>query len=164
MEEEVHHERAPEVIQSLQERLSEELAAILQYMVHAEMAENWGFKALAKHLKAHAITEMRHAEKHMERILFLEGFPEVSRIGEIKIGKNVQEILFKDYEGELQAVKGYNETMNLAQSLGDNGTRDMVAAILEDEEAHVDWLETQRGLLDQMGLSNYLQYLAGSLD
>jgi bacterioferritin len=88
----------------------------------------------------------------------------VSRIGEIKIGKNVQEILFKDYEGELQAVKGYNETMNLAQSLGDNGTRDRVAAILEDEEAHVDWLETQRELLDQMGLSNYLQYLAGGLD
>jgi bacterioferritin len=151
------------VIQSLQERLSEELAAILQYMVHAEMAENWGFKALAKHLKAHAITEMRHAEK-IERILFLEGFPEVSRIGEIRIGKNVQEILFKDYEGELQAVKGYNETINLAQSLGDNGTQDMVAAILEDEEAHVDWLETQRELLNQMGLSNYLQYLAGGLD
>jgi bacterioferritin len=151
------------VIQSLQERLSEELAAILQYMVHAEMAENWGFKALAKHLMAHAITEMRHAEK-IERILFLEGFPEVSRIGEIRIGKNVQEILFKDYEGELQAVKGYNETINLAQSLGDNGTQDMVAAILEDEEAHVDWLETQRELLNQMGLSNYLQYLAGGLD
>jgi bacterioferritin len=74
------------------------------------------------------------------------------------------EILFKDYEGELQAVKGYNETMNLAQSLGDNGTRDRVVAILEDEEAHVDWLETQRELLDQMGLSNYLQYLAGGLD
>jgi len=153
----------PEVIQSLQERLSEELAAILQYMVHAEMAENWGFKALAKHLKAHAITEMRHAEKHIERILFLEGFPEVSRIGEIRIGKNVQEVLFKDYEGELQAVRGYNETMNLAQSLGDNGTRDMVAEILKDEEAHVDWLETQRELLEQMGLSNYLQYLAGEV-
>jgi bacterioferritin len=74
--------RHPEVIQSLQERLSEELAAILQHMVHAEMAENWGFKALANHLKAHAITEIRHAEKHIERILFLEGFPEVSRIGD----------------------------------------------------------------------------------
>ncbi|WP_337845545.1 bacterioferritin [Thermus sp.] len=154
----------PEVLKSLQERLSEELAAILQYMVHAEMAENWGLKALARHLKAHAMTEMRHAEKHIERILFLEGFPEVSRIGEIKIGKTVEEILFKDYEGELLAVKGYNETMNLAQSLGDNGTRDLVAEILKDEEAHVDWLETQRELLKALGLPNYLQHLAGEME
>ena len=130
-------------------------------MVHAELAENWGLKALARHLKAHTITEMRHAERHMERILFLEGFPEVSRIGEIRIGKNVEEILFKDYEGEVQAVKGYNETMNLAQRLGDNGTREMIAEILKDEEAHVDWLETQRELLSRMGLPAYLQYLAG---
>ena len=108
-----------------------------------------------------AITEMRHAERHMERTLFLEGFPEVSRIGEIRIGKNVEEILFKDYEGEVQAVKGYNETMNLAQRLGDNGTREMIAEILKDEEAHVDWLETQRELLSRMGLPAYLQYLAG---
>jgi bacterioferritin len=163
MGEEVHHERAP--------RGDPELAGAAfrgagrYFAVHGPRRDGGErFKALAKHLKAHAITEMRHAEKHIERILFLEGFPEVSRIGEIKIGKDVQEILFKDYEGELQAVKGYNETMNLAQSLGDNGTRDMVAAILEDEEAHVDWLETQRELLDQMGLSNYLQYLAGGLD
>ena len=130
-------------------------------MVHAELAENWSLKALARHLKAHAITEMRHAERHMERILFLEGFPEVSRIGEIRIGKNVEEILFKDYEGEVQAVKGYNETMNLAQRLGDNGTREMIAEILKDEEAHVDWLEPQRELLSRMGLPAYLQYLAG---
>lgn len=154
----------PEVIQSLQERLSEELAAILQYIVHAEMAENWGFKALARHLKANAIREMRHAEKLIERILFLEGFPEVSRIGEIRIGKTVEEFLFNDYEGELQAVKGYNETMELAQSQGDNGTRGMVAEILKDEEAHVDWLEAQRELLAQMGLPNYLQYLAGEAE
>jgi bacterioferritin len=164
MGKEVHHERAPRGDPELAGAAFRGAGRHFAVHVHAEMAENWGFKALAKHLKAHAITEMRHAEKHMERILFLEGFPEVSRIGEIRIGKNVQEILFKDYEGELQAVKGYNETMNLAQSLGDNGTRDMVAAILEDEEAHVDWLETRRELLDQMGLSNYLQYLAGGLD
>jgi len=88
----------------------------------------------------------------------------VSRIGEIRIGKNVEEILFRDYEGELMAVKGYNETMNLAQSLGDNGTRDMVAEILKDEEAHVDWLEAQRELKEQMGLANYLQYLAGEAE
>ncbi len=154
----------PEVIQSLQKRLSEELAAILQYMLHAEMAENWGFKALARHLKAHAITEMRHAERHIERILFLEGLPDVTKIEAIRIGKNVQDILFNDYEGELEAVRGYNETMNLAQSLGDNGTRDMVAEILKDEEAHVDWLETQRELLEAMGLQNYLQYLAGQAE
>ncbi len=154
----------PEVIQSLQKRLSEELAAILQYMLHAEMAENWGFKALAQHLKAHAITEMRHAERHIERILFLEGLPDVTKIEAIRIGKNVQDILFNDYEGELEAVRGYNETMNLAQSLGDNGTRDMVAEILKDEEAHVDWLETQRELLEAMGLQNYLQYLAGQAE
>lgn len=88
----------------------------------------------------------------------------MSRIGEIRIGKTVEEILFRDYEGEIQAVKGYNETMNLAQSLGDNGTRDMVAEILKDEEGHVDWLEAQRELLNQMGLPNYLQYLAGEAE
>ncbi len=88
----------------------------------------------------------------------------MSRIAEIRIGKTVEEILFKDYEGELQAVRGYNETMNLAQSLGDNGTRDLVAEILKDEEGHVDWLEAQRELLQQMGLANYLQYLAGEAE
>lgn len=146
----------PEVIQALNDRLSEELAAVLQYVVHAEMAENWGYLKLAQALKAHAITEMRHAEKHIERILFLEGFPEVSRIGEIRIGKNVEEIILRDYEAEVQAVKDYNETMNLAQSLGDNGTRDIIGEILKDEEAHVDWLEEQRDLLGQMGLPTYL--------
>ncbi|KGQ22491.1 bacterioferritin [Thermus filiformis] len=154
----------PEVIQALNDRLSEELAAVLQYMVHAEMAENWGYTRLAQALKAHAITEMRHAERHIERILsvfpsgsnFLEGFPEVSRIAPIHIGKSVEEIILNDYEGEVQAVRGYNETMNLAQSLGDNGTRDLIGEILKDEEGHVDWLEEQRDLLGQMGLPTYL--------
>ncbi|MGQ9735423.1 MAG: bacterioferritin [Thermaceae bacterium] len=145
-----------EVVQALNDRLSEELAAILQYMVHAEMAENWGYKKLAEALKKRAITEMRHAEKHIERILFLEGFPEVNRIGEIRIGKNVEEIILRDYEAEVQAVKDYNATMHLAQSVGDNGTREMIAEILKDEEGHVDWLEEQRDLLSQMGLPNYL--------
>ena len=130
-------------------------------MVHAELAENWSLKALARRHKAHAITVVRLAQGRSGRILVLEGSPEVSRIGEIRIGKNVEEILFKDYEGEVQAVKGYNETMNLAQRLGDNGTREMIAEILKDEEAHVDWLETQRELLSRMGLPAYLQYLAG---
>ncbi|MER3536847.1 MAG: bacterioferritin [Thermus sp.] len=147
---------SPEVIQALNDRLSEELAAILQYMVHAEMAENWGYTKLAQAFKAHAMTEMRHAEKHIERILFLEGLPEVSRIGEIRIGKSVEEMILNDYEGELQAVRGYNETMNLAQSLGDNGTRDTAGEILKDEEAHVNWLEEQRDLMSQMGLPTYL--------
>jgi bacterioferritin len=146
----------PEVIQALNDRLSEELAAILQYMVHAEMAENWGYTRLAQALKARAITEMRHAERHIERILFLEGFPEVSRIAPIRIGKSVEEIILNDYEAEVQAVRDYNETMNLAQSLGDNGTRDLIGEILKDEEGHVDWLEEQRDLLGQMGLPTYL--------
>lgn len=146
----------PEVVQALNDRLSEELAAILQYMVHAEMAENWGYMKLAEALKKRAITEMRHAERHIERILFLEGFPEVSRIGEIRIGKNVEEIILRDYEAEVQAVKDYNATMHLAQSLGDGGTREMLAEILKDEEAHVNWLEEQRDLLGQMGLPTYL--------
>lgn len=146
----------PEVVQALNDRLSEELAAILQYMVHAEMAENWGYMKLAEALKKRAITEMRHAERHIERILFLEGFPEVSRIGEIRIGKNVEEIILRDYEAEVQAVKDYNATMHLAQSLGDGGTREMLAEILKDEEGHVDWLEEQRDLLGQMGLPTYL--------
>lgn len=146
----------PEVVQALNDRLSEELAAILQYMVHAEMAENWGYMKLAEALKKRAITEMRHAERHIERILFLEGFPEVSRIGEIRIGKNVEEIILRDYEAEVQAVKDYNATMHLAQSLGDGGTREMLAEILKDEEAHVNWLEEQRDLLGQVGLPTHL--------
>ena len=149
------------VVDFLNKILTNELTAINQYFLHARMCKNWGYESLGKKIYAESIDEMKHADHIIDRILFLEGFPEVSRIGEIRIGKNVEEILFKDYEGEVQAVKGYNETMNLAQRLGDNGTREMIAEILKDEEAHVDWLETQRELLSRMGLPAYLQYLAG---
>lgn len=146
----------PQVIEQLNHRLSEELAAIMQYVVHAEMCENWGYLKLAKHLEATAHTEMHHAESLIQRIIFLEGIPNVSRLGEIRIGANVSDIVLNDYDGELLGVRGYNQTMALASEVGDNGTREMLAHILEQEEAHIDWLEAQRSLIEQMGLPNYL--------
>ncbi|MBO1438018.1 bacterioferritin [Meiothermus sp. CFH 77666] len=145
-----------EVIVQLNHRLSEELAAIMQYMVHAEMCESWGYAKLSKHLEATARTEMRHAEALIQRIIFLEGTPNVARLGEIRIGANVSDIVLNDYDGELLGVRGYNQTMALAAEVGDNGTREMLAEILKQEEAHIDWLEAQRSLIEQMGLSNYL--------
>jgi len=146
----------PEVVEALNQRLSEELAAILQYMVHAELCESWGYGKLAKHLEATAHTEMRHAELLIQRLIFLEAQPNVARLGEIHLGNNVSEIVLNDYEGELLGVRGYNQTMALASQVGDNGTRELLARILEQEEAHIDWLEVQRNLLEQMGLANYL--------
>ncbi len=146
----------PKVIEQLNHRLSEELAAIMQYMVHAEMCENWGYPKLAKHLEATARTEMRHAETLIKRILFLEGTPNVAKLGEVRIGANVPDIVLNDYDGELLGVRGYNQTMALAAEVGDNSTREILARILEQEEAHIDWLEAQRSLIEQMGLPNYL--------
>jgi bacterioferritin len=140
----------------LNERLSEELTAISQYMVHSEMCANWGFGKLHEAIEKQAIDEMKHAESLIGRILFLEGSPTVSKLHKIKIGRTVEEIVSVDEDAEFDAVKAYNESIASAADAGDNATAEMLKKILLDEERHVDWGETQRELIKQMGLENYL--------
>ncbi len=144
------------VIASLNNLLAEELTAINQYMVHSEMCANWYYTKLHKAIEERAITEMKHAEKLIGRILFLEGLPTVSNLKKISIGANIEAQFNNDLESELIAVKGYNEGIRLAHDLGDNGTRDMLNSILTAEEAHVDWLEAQLGQVKLMGIQSYL--------
>lgn len=145
-----------QVLDALNGRLSEELSAISQYMVHAEMADNWGYGKLHTELEKIAHTEMHHAEALIGRIIFLEGHPEVSKLAPIKVGKTVQEMVINDHAGEADAVRAYNEVIRLATEVGDNGTRELIDGILKDEEDHVDWGEQQSDQIKQMGLENYL--------
>ncbi len=144
------------VIAALNELLRDELTAINQYMVHSEMCANWGYARLHNEIERRAITEMKHAEKHIGRIIFLEGLPEVSRLNDIKIGTNVENQFKNDIKDEIGAVAAYNAAIKLAAEAGDNATRDMLEEILHDEEDHVDWLEAQLDQIQQMGLQNYL--------
>jgi bacterioferritin len=149
------------IIDELNTRLAEELTAINQYMVHAEMCENWNYGKLNKSIEARAITEMKHAEALISRILFLEGRPNVSTLNKINIGPEVPRMHENDLGAEVSAVKGYNDAMALADKLGDRGTREILAGILKDEEGHVDWLEAQLDQIDQMGVQNYLSEQTG---
>jgi bacterioferritin len=144
------------VITALNERLGEELGAISQYMVHTEMCVNWGYKELGEHMEKIAKDEMRHAEMLISRIIFLEGMPTVQRPAPIKIGTTVKEMIANDQAGEQDAVGLYNEVIRLAVAEGDNGTREIVVKILQDEEGHTDWEEQQLTQIEQMGLENYL--------
>jgi bacterioferritin len=149
------------LIAELNARLSEELGAISQYFVHAEMCENWGYDSLADAIKKRSIQEMKHAEKLIERILFLEGKPVMSKLGPISIGKKVEEMHKKDREAEADAIKKYNDTIRLAAEVGDNNTKMLLEAILKDEEEHIDWLEEQQDQIDQIGIQLYLAGKAG---
>jgi bacterioferritin len=144
------------VIQRLNELLAEELTAINQYMVHSEMCANWGYGRLHEATEKRAIQEMKHAEKLIARIIFLEGQPIVSRLNAIHIGSDVPAQLQNDLAAEGEAVKMYNEAVRLALDAGDNGSRELLEEILEDEEGHLDWLEAQVSQIKQMGLQNYL--------
>lgn len=144
------------VIAMLNEALSEELTAINQYIVHAEMCENWGYEALHDAIQKQAIDEMHHVEWLIARVLFLEGIPIVSKLHDIHIGTTVADIVGNDLGGEYAAVKMYNAGIALAEKNGDVGTRDLLTRILKMEEDHVDWGEAQRDQIGQMGLSNYL--------
>lgn len=149
------------LIDALNERLAEELGAINQYFVHAEMCEDWGYESLQAAIKQRSIQEMKHAEQLIERILFLEGRPIVSNLGPITIGKKVEEMHAKDLNAEADAVKNYNDTIKLAVEVGDNGTKSMLEAILADEEEHLDWLEEQQDQIEQMGIQIYLSEQRG---
>lgn len=144
------------VIVALNEALAEELRAINQYFLHSEMCENWGYEALSKFIKKQSIDEMKHAEKLIERILFLDGAPTVIGPKELKIGKNVKEQLEADLELELGAVKMYNASVKLARDEGDNASSELLRDILKDEEEHVDWLEAQLGIIAEISYERYL--------
>ncbi len=149
------------LIDQLNARLCEELGAINQYFVHAEMCEDWGYETLQSVIKSRSIQEMKHAEKLIERILFLEGRPIVSKLDKITIGKKVEEMHQNDWNAESSAIKGYNETIRLAVEVGDNGTKAMLEEILKEEEEHLDWLETQKDQIEQMGIQFYLSEQIG---
>ncbi|MGA3014169.1 MAG: bacterioferritin [Bacteroidales bacterium] len=144
------------IIKILNEFLADELTAINQYIVHSEMCDNWGFGKLHDKIEKRAIEEMKHAEKLIARILFLEGLPIVSRLNKINIGPNVEQQLKNDWKAESGAIKGYNEGIQLCLEHGDNGTRELIDSNLKDEENHIDWLEAQLDQIDQMGIQNYL--------
>lgn len=144
------------VIERLNARLADELTAISQYMVHSEMCDNWGFAKLHDAIEKRAITEMKHAEKLIGRIIFLEGIPIVSHLNKISIGADVQKQLKNDWEAEHGAVKSYNEDIKFAAQSGDYGTNELLEGILKDEEDHIDWIEMQLDQIKQIGIQNYL--------
>lgn len=144
------------IIEKLNDLLSDELTAINQYMVHAEMCENWRYDRLSKAVEKRAMTEMKHAEKLIARILFLEGCPVVSNLKKIHIGGDVPKQLQHDWDAEAGAIKSYNDGIRLAVELGCNGTRDLLGEILKDEEDHIDWLEGQQDQIKQIGVQIYL--------
>ena len=148
------------VIEVLQEALKAELTAINQYFVHAEMCGNWGYHRLSEVTKKEAIDEMKHAEKLIERILFLEAVPNMTFF-KINIGETVQKQLENDLALEIDAVRRYNEGIQICRQQGDNGSRDLIQQLLENEETHVDFLETQLHLIGEVGLDNYLSEQMG---
>ena len=144
------------VIDKLNGLLSEELTAINQYIVHAEMVENWGYSKLHAAIRKRSITEMKHAEKLIERILFLDGKPIVSKLNDIHIGEDVPKQLQSDLEAEYVAVKNYNEGIAICLAAADNATKEILEDILEDEDGHVDEIETLQSQIEQMGLEIFL--------
>jgi len=145
-----------DVINVLQKALGEELQAISQYFLHGEMQSNWGYKRLYAEIKKQAIGEMKHAEELIERIIFLEGIPNLNEFPKLRIGKNVEQQLQNDLDLEKGAVEDYNKYIALARKEGDNASADLFEALLKDEEEHVDFLEAQLGMIKEMGLQNYL--------
>ena len=151
----------PQVIDFLNKALLNELTAVNQYIVHSEMCANWGLDKLHDAIEKRAIEEMKHAEMLIARILYLEGRPVVSKLNPMHIGADVAEQLHNDYLSEQGAVKSYNAAVQQAASLGDNGTRALFESILNDEEAHIDWLEAQLDQIRLMGIENYLAQQVG---
>lgn len=144
------------VIQQLNDALKSELTAITQYMVHAEMLNNWGYRRLGGYIKKQAIDEMRHAEGLIERILFLDGTPHLDVMPTPKIGANVTAQFENDLAAELEAVKQYNTSVAICTAEGDDGTRALFEKMVKDEESHTDYLEAQLGIIAEAGVQNYL--------
>jgi bacterioferritin len=150
-----------QLLKALNGLLADELGAINQYMVHAEMVENWGYMKLGKMIQSRAVTEMKHAEKLIGRILFLEGTPIVSKLSDIHIGADVPKQFNNDHDAEMGAVKSYNAAIKLAADVSDNATKELLDSILKDEDGHVDEIEAQQDQIRQMGLPQYLSNQTG---
>lgn len=145
------------IIDALNSVLTKELTAINQYFLHARMLQNWGLDKLGRLEYKASIDEMKHADELIKRILFLEGLPNLQKIDRIRIGQTVQEVMEADLEVENEAIPHLKKCIKLAENESDYVTRDLFLHILESEEEHVDWLETQVGLVKQVGIQNYIQ-------
>jgi bacterioferritin len=146
----------PKVIAALNEALKEELTAISQYFLHAEMCDNWHYDKLGSFIKKQSIDEMKHAESLIERILFLDGTPNLTELLHLNVGQTVKDQLQSDLKLELNAVGMYNRSVALAREEGDNISRELFERLLKDEEDHVDWLEAQLHQIKEMGYERYL--------
>src|ERR671911_2865414 len=146
----------PEIIELLNDVLTAELTAINQYFGHAKLQQNWGYLKLAEHSRDESIDEMKHADTIIERILYLDGMPNLQRLGPVRLGEDPIEQLRLDLELEREAIKRFNDGIALALTHADNGTRHLLESMLTSEEDHVDWLETQLGLVDALGEQLYL--------
>ena len=146
----------PKLIDTLNSLLADELTAINQYMVHSEMCDDWGYQKLHKHFEKRAITEMKHAEKLIGRILFLEGIPTVTKLNKIMIGADVKKQLANDHTAEETAIKAYNNAIVLAGEVKDYATRDLLQQILNDEDGHIDEIEELQDQVEQMTLPIFL--------
>lgn len=144
-----------EIIDALNEILTGELTAINQYFLHARMCDNWGLKRLGKKIYDESIDEMRHADRLIERILYLDGVPNVQRLGRVRIGEDVEEVLKSDMQLELEAIPRLQKAVVLCREKDDNGTRALLESILVSEEEHLDWIETQLHLIKTFGVSTY---------
>ena len=151
-----------DIIALLNEQLTAELTAINQYFLHAKMQENWGFTRIAKHTREESIDEMRHAERLTDRILFLEGLPNYQKIGTLRIGQTIVEQLKSDMQVELEVVARLRPGIELMRSRGDITSARLFEDILEDEEKHIDYLETELSLVEALGEQNYIQRITGT--
>jgi bacterioferritin len=152
-----------QVIARLNQALQEELTAINQYFVHAEMLNNWGYHTLGGYIRKQSIDEMKHAERLLERILFLDGSPTMQPMA-LTIGADVRSQIRNDLALELKAVTAYNDNVRVSVEAGDNASRELFERLLKDEEHHVDFLETQLTLIDQVGYERYLSQQMGGVD
>ena len=152
----------PEIIELLNDVLTAELTAINQYFGHAKLQQNWGYLKLAEHSRGESIDEMKHADTIIERILYLDGMPNLQRLGPVRLGEDPVEQLRLDLEVEVEAVGRFNRGVALCVQHGDNGTRDMLEDMLRSEEEHVDWIETQLRLVEHLGEPLYLSDQLGS--
>lgn len=154
----------PRIIERLNEALFLELGAVNQYWLHYRLLDDWGYGKLAKKERAESIEEMHHADRIIERIIFLEGHPNLQKVGALRIGQNVKEVLEADLAGEYDARTSYKKSREICQEMGDYVTMKLFEELLQDEEGHIDFLETQLELYEQIGEQKYGQLNAASAD